>query len=351
MSTIRVMQSFGEPRSTTNPYIVQLRDCLVAAADVDHLPFSWRTALIGKYDLFHVHWPDTLLDGRSVITRAGKRAAFALLLARLRLQRIPVVRTVHNLAEPRGGRVDRALVAALGRRVTLRIRINESTPEVEGTPSALILHGHYRNWYRDFSRAEPTAGRLGYVGLIKPYKGVEALVAAFEQTGGPGGPAAGVTLDIQGKPADEQTAQWLRAEQERVAGLSITLRYIDEEEFVTAVTSAAVLVLPYKHLHNSGAVLAALSLDRPVLVPDGETARALADEVGATWVRTFSGELTAADLLSALEAPAPSTGPDLSQREWSGAAAQHSEAYRRAILARLAPRSSTNPLREETSHA
>lgn len=324
------MQSFGAPRPTTNPYIVMLRDSLIASPQVEHLPFSWRTALTGAYDVFHVHWPDTLLAGRSPIRRMGKRLAFATLVIRLRLRRTPVVRTVHNLSEPRGGAIDRRLVASLNRRIRLRIRINASTPEVAGTPSELIPHGHYRDWYAGMPRRERTADHLGYVGLIKPYKGVEPLVAAFEQLAA-GHP--GVGLRVQGRPADEQVASWLRAAADRVPGLTVTLRYLDEEEFVTAVTESALVVLPYRELHNSGAALAALSLDRPVLVPDNDTTRALADEVGADWVLTFRGEVSAEALSDALARVANlrEGRPDLSARDWSQTAARHVDAYRKAL--------------------
>ena len=333
MRKIRVMQSFGEPRPTTNPYIVMLRDALVASDEVEHVPFSWRTALTGAYDVFQVHWPDTLLAGRSWATRAGKRAAFAGLLVRLRLRRTPVVRTVHNLAEPDGPVLDRVLISALNRRTTLRIRISSSTPEPAGVPSVLIPHGHYRDWYGRMPRAERLPRRLGYIGLIKPYKGLDALLTAYESARAVD-PA--ITLDISGKPADEAAAAQLLEAEERMPGLAVTLRYIDEEEFVAAVTRATLVVLPYRFMHNSGSALAALSLDRPVLVPDNETNRALADEVGAGWVLTFDGELGEEDLREALAAAeaAPRERPDLSAREWSDAAARHADAYRRALAAR-----------------
>ena len=50
-------------------------------------------------------------------------------------------------------------------------------------------------------------------------------------------------------------------------------------------------MLPYRHMHNSGAALTALSLDRPVLVPETDVNRDLARETGPGWVVTFAGEL------------------------------------------------------------
>ncbi len=119
---MRVMQTFGEPRDTTNPYLVMLRDALVAEPTIEHVPFSWRAALTGRYDVLHVHWPDTLLAARHWWTRAGKRAALAALDVRLGRRRIAVVRTVHNVTPPSGPFLDRVLIRASPRSATGRSR-------------------------------------------------------------------------------------------------------------------------------------------------------------------------------------------------------------------------------------
>ncbi|WP_235566964.1 glycosyltransferase [Microbacterium sp. Root180] len=324
------MQSFGAPRPTTNPYIVMLRDALRRTPGVEHLPFSWRTALFGRYDVFHVHWGDTLLAAGSGLTRIGKRAAMAALLARLSLTRTPVVKTVHNITPPEGGRIDVALLTALERRTTLRIRLSPTTPEVAETPSALILHGHYRDWFAPMSKNAATPDRLAYVGLIKPYKGVEQLIAAFERVTADRGE---LRLTVAGRASDPELARAITAAAARIPALEADLRYLSEEEFVAIVTAASAIVLPYRHMHNSGSALAALSLDRPILVPDNETTRLLAAEVGPGWVHFFGDELSA-DSLAGL---ADATGrgmigrPDLSAREWDAAGAAHAEAYREAL--------------------
>jgi len=338
---MRVMQSFGEPRGTTNPYLVMLRDALVAEPSVEHLPFSWRAALTERYDVLHVHWPDALLAARHWWTKAGKRAAFACLIARLRLSGIALVRTVHNLAPAPGPYLDRVLIRALERHTDVRIRIAASTPEAPGVPSVLVPHGHYRTWFERMPRAEPIPAQLGYVGLIKPYKGVERLVAAFAEA------AASdprLTLRIAGNPVDDELARRLRAAADRAPGLRLTLRYVSEEEFAEVVTSSELVVLPYRFMHNSGAALAALSLDRPVLLPENELNRALAAEVGPGWVHLFPGELSAGDLLGALQAARTtprSASPDLGGRDWRDAGAAHARAYRLAID-RRARRSTTD---------
>jgi hypothetical protein len=95
------------------------------------------------------------------------------------------------------------------------------------------------------------------------------------------------------------------------------------------------VVLPYKAMHNSGALLLALSLDTPVLAPDNEVNRHLAEEVGDGWLHLFEGTLTIEDLERTLKAVAatPTRGrPDLSAREWPESAALHAAAFRAALL-------------------
>ena len=246
---MRVMQTFGEPRDTTNPYLVMLRDALVAEPTIEHVPFSWRAALTGRYDVLHVHWPDTLLAARHWWTRAGKRAALAALDVRLGRRRIAVVRTVHNVTPPSGPFLDRVLIRALERQTDVRIRISAMTPEADGVPSVLIPHGHYRDWFDGMPRAAAVRGRLGYVGLIKPYKGVERLVDAFAAASALD---PTLTLRIAGKPTDEAVERRLRAASERLGGLETTLEYLGEAAFVEAVTSSELVVLPYRFMHNSG---------------------------------------------------------------------------------------------------
>ena len=328
---MRVMQTFGEPRDTTNPYLVMLRDALVAEPTIEHVPFSWRAALTGRYDVLHVHWPDTLLAARHWWTRAGKRVALAALDVRLGRRRIAVVRTVHNVTPPSGPFLDRVLIRALERQTDVRIRISAMTPEAGGVPSVLIPHGHYRDWFDGMPRAAAVRGRLGYVGLIKPYKGVERLVDAFAAASALD---PTLTLRIAGKPTDEAVERRLRAASERLGGLRTTLEYVGEAEFVEVVTSSELVVLPYRFMHNSGSALAALSLGRPVLVPDNDLNRALSAEVGAGWVHLFTGELTAGALLDAMHgvrtAP-PEAPPDLGAREWHDAGSRHARAYRLAM--------------------
>jgi beta-1,4-mannosyltransferase len=80
-------------------------------------------------------------------------------------------------------------------------------------------------------------------------------------------------------------------------------------------------------MHNSGALILALSLRRPALVPRTPTTEALSAEVGEGWIHLYDGDLNAADLAIALHAQAPTTPPDLTARDWFAIGEQHVRAY------------------------
>ena len=338
-TSLRVLQSFPTPRPTTNPYIVMLAQCLDANPDVDLDTFTWRRALTQRYDVFHAHWPEILVSGRTPIRALARQAMYAVFLARLRRQGTAIVRTLHNLELPNDiSRREIALLRLTERQTGLFIRLNDST-HVDRA-HATIVHGHYRDWFARYPRAERQRGRFAYFGLIRKYKAVDSLLRAFTSL-----PADrdDLSLTIGGKPSTDD----LRSELEQLAALdprvTIKLEFLSDEDLVSIASAAELIVLPYREMHNSGGVLAALSLDRPVLSPDNEVNRRLSDEVGCRWVHRFEPPLTPEILLDAIAAVqrerdlAPDGTPNLSARDWSGTAEHHVAAYRRAVTLRRLP--------------
>jgi beta-1,4-mannosyltransferase len=328
-----VLQSFPRPRPTTNPYLVLLGRSLAALPDVRVLTFSWRRALRGGYGVFHAHWPEILVSGASPLKQAVRQVLFVLLLLRLRLTRTPLVRTVHNLELPSGiSRREVALLRWAERWTSLRIRLNEETPIPDGAPFATVVHGHYRDWFAPHPRAAAQPGRLAFVGQVRRYKGVDRLVAVFGATAGRA--PEPLTLHVAGKPSSEALGAELLAAAAADPRIEVSLGHLSDADLVAAVTAAELVVLPYREMHNSGGALAALSLDRPVLVPDNPVNRRLAEEVGPGWVHRYAGELSADSLLealAALRAAPPAVPPDLSLRDWDPLGEAHRAAYRRAL--------------------
>ncbi|MGM7679299.1 glycosyltransferase [Microbacterium sp. A94] len=336
---IRVMQSLGVPRSTTNPYNKMLDEALGSTAGLTHLRFSWRTALCGRYDAFHWHWPEAKLHGSAWWKSGGKYLLTAALVFRHRLsRRIAVVRTVHNIALPDDNAPRLWLLTFIDRHTDYRIVINETTTLTADTPRSLILHGHYRDWYARYPSAEPVHGQLGSFGGIRRYKGLEGFIDAYAAALNA---EPDLSLRVGGRPSTTDLAEDLQTRTAALPGVDLHLDFLSDAELVDLATSSELIVLAYRFMHNSGSVLAALSMSRPVLVPRNEANEALAREVGTEWVRMYDDDNLDADVLIEAwrSARALSGSPDLSRREWEDAGPAHAAAFRAAIEVKRAPRS------------
>ena len=328
---IHVMLSAPAPKATTNPYIVLLSRRLQAHPDVVLSHFTWRAALTSRVDVFHAHWPEILVSGATPLKKLVRQFLFSCLLVKFALTRTAIVRTMHNLELPQGiSRRETALLRLFERRTDLRIRINATTRIPDHQPFETILHGHYRDWFTAAVRPNPVQGQLTYFGLIRRYKGTETLIRAFSAISDRD-PA--LRLTVAGKPSTADLAGELAAL--AVADDAVTLdpTFLSDGDLAKMVGHAHLVVLPYREMHNSGGALTALSLDRPVLVPDNEANRALRNEVGDEWVKTYRGELTPEHLVAAVEAtPLPFPGrPNLDRRDWATSTEDHVRAYATAL--------------------
>ena len=181
---------------------------------------------------------------------------------------------------------------------------------------------------RGYVKPAREAGRVLTFGLLRPYKGVEQLLEAFRGLDDPD-----VTLRVVGQPLDDALAARLRALAERDARTSLVLAHVPDAMLAEEVRSAGLVVLPYVQMHNSGALLTALSLGAPVLVPRNPVNADLATEVGDGWVHMFDGPVTAEAIAAALGAVrrGDRAAPRLDARDWAPIGARHVEAYAEAV--------------------
>ena len=333
---MRVLQSFPEGRTTTNPYLLQLSRALCPHVEV--LGFTWVRALTGRYDVLHVHWPEILLQGRTPARAFARRMLFRLFLARLWLSHIAVVRTVHNvLSHESVSRQEERLLDRFDHCTTLWIRLNPFTPLPVGALERTIAHGDYRAWYAAHTPGTPVPGRLLFFGLIRSYKGVDTLIHSFRQLDRDTADGVIPTLRIVGSPQPKELARRVQLQAAGDARIRCALHHASDVELADAISAAELVVLPYAEMHNSGAALLALSLNRPVLVPQNVVTRALANEVGPGWVLTYDGPLSAkilGDALVQARRPRSTPSPELSSRRWTRIASDHVEAYEYALHAR-----------------
>jgi glycosyltransferase involved in cell wall biosynthesis len=333
---LTVLFSFPSPRPTSvNPYTILLAEH-IRREGLRVLYFEWTAALFGRYDVFHVHWPEILVGGRTPLRRLVRQMLTVLILLRLTVTRRGLVRTLHNLELPEGLSRSQLLVLRLvDRRTDAFIRLNEFTPVAKEAPFWTIPHPDYRDWFTGFERSEPVEGQVGFVGRIRRYKGVESLIGAVSMIPR----ELALTARIAGYPSTSALAKSiaeLAFDDERI---SLEFGFVSDATLVDLITSSELVVLPYRLMHNSGAALVALSLDRPVLVPRNPVTIALALEVGEGWVHTYDGQLEAEDIMTAIAALRNThrdLHPALGRRSWTRATRSHVEVYARAL--RLARR-------------
>jgi beta-1,4-mannosyltransferase len=335
---ISVLESVAAPGQTTK-FIDQV--VRYAPGGVKFVYFSWRTALLGKFDVFHVHWPEYLVRHSRVIPRTVKRLLFCLLLWRLRRRQIPVVRTVHNL-EPHtaGSMSERRQLQKLDSLVGTHVVLNTCTPVDWQGVTEVIRHGDYREVLGHFEKARARRSRIVYFGRIEAYKGVLELLRLASAP-----ELHDLEVRIVGNPARgmrELVARELTQLDPAGAQVSARLEFVPDVEMVREITSGEMVVLPYREMHNSGVLLVALSLGRPVMVPRSCVASEISAEVGPGWILEYDGELSTAKLREALEASrvGRSAVPKLEARSWERIANEYASVFERAEPARFSPRRS-----------
>ena len=321
----RVLHSMRAPGAETR-YANHM--AAVESAEFEMRFFTWRTALFGRYEIFHLHWPEQLAGHQSGVGGWLRDIRLRALLARLRRRQTPVVYTLHN-HRPHDGDVSPRLARAYrGFAALTRVEIH-LVPEPGHESSAMIVqipHGGYREPFARYPQSAPTPGRVVTFGIIKRYKGIERLLEVFSASDDPE-----VSLRIVGEPADAVTVCAIDAAIHADSRVSARYGFLSDRDLVAEVTASRLVVLPYDELHSSGAVLVALSLDRPVLVPRSPTSEALRDEVGPEWVHVFEPPLSPSAISDALAGPAPAGRPALDAREWDRVSEAHTDAYRRAL--------------------
>ena len=137
-----------------------------------------------------------------------------------------------------------------------------------GARHAVVPHGPY-----DHHAAMPAGERLDeafnvlYFGVIRPYKGLEDLVAAFDAL--PAERAAGMRLTIVGETWEGWHAPLRAAAASRYADrITVVNRYVSDAEVDGFFAAADAVALPYRRSSSSGPLHIAMSAGLPVIVSD-----------------------------------------------------------------------------------
>lgn len=285
---------YGAIRDTGTPCLVHY---IRRRARLGPLPFFVGVGLarVRGFRLIHIHWPHFAL-------RHGSRIWYRLSLINARTSvwwlktlRVEIVWTVHNVLPHERETADDVMVTRILARAAARKIVHSSNTVSElGALGAdterisLIPHGPYTGKYEESSKLEgrralqlPATARIAmFFGQIRPYKGVEELVDAWQQVA-PRHAGHGLSpfLLLAGKCDDLLLRQRLRRDTQAVAG-RFDEGYVAHDSVPLYLAAADVVVLPFRSVTTSGSALLALSLGRPIVAPRLGTLRDLPDEAG-----------------------------------------------------------------------
>lgn len=341
---LRVLAWPASQNRHSNPY----NDLLVSGMEaygISVTEFSVWAAFRGRYDVWHLHWPEVALNDKTYLIALARAVALLMLVMLSRLRRKAVVWTIHNDGshEQSHPRLERLFFRCFVRLLTGYILLSAATregafakwPRLKRLRGYVVPLGHFQDVYHTKMAHSEARAKIGisldtrvvlFVGAVREYKNLPRLVQCFVQMADPD-----TTLVIAGHA---RTPELKRALQQLTAphsNIVLNLSLLSSEDVAMYLQACNLVVLPYTRILNSASVLLALSCARPVLVPNEPTLRELASECGDEWVRTYDGELSDSDLRSALLWSAKTsraTAPDLSARDWPGLRARTAEAYR-----------------------
>lgn len=308
---MRILASPAFSNEKVNPYNAllyrELQRLGVEVGEYRHSRLFEKSA-----DLVHFHWPDGYINQKALTKTWMRILLLTATVYLLKLKGSKLVWTVHNTAphDALRPKLSAAFMQWFTRRCDGFIFMSEANKAAfyqryqpaDNSRYAIIPHGHYRTCYPPAVSQLAAKQHLGlnakkkvllFIGMIKPYKNIDGLMQAFNDAY-----LGNYQLVIAGKPDNAD----LREELEALKGANtrLFLRFIPDSELNVYMSAADVVILPYKAILNSGALLLALSYNRPVIAPHMGAIIDIQKNLGLQWIYGYAGELTASCLRHAL---------------------------------------------------
>jgi glycosyltransferase involved in cell wall biosynthesis len=261
-----------------------------------------------KLDVLHVHWPELVFwqkGGRLAKALYAFRAYRA--IRRMKRRGTRLCWMVHNLRpHDLSGlrrriwpRIERFMLRHTDGFMTLAPStidvVRQAHPALAARPAAAALHPVYpllpdlpdRDGCRAELGLEPRMTVFALLGLLRPYKGAEALIDAFSRNPDPDN-----RLLIVGRPFTPEYGERIQALAAADPRITVNLDFLGDREFAVHLKAVDFVVLPYHSTLHSGALVHALSYGRVVIARAAPFANDVAEAVGRDWVICFPEALS-----------------------------------------------------------
>ena len=308
------MQVLAWPRKSSNPYTSLIYNQMSTwGVKVDE--FSILKLWQNRYTIWHIHWPERVLNDSNPIKAIAKTITFWLLVNLARTRGTKIVWTVHNLAAHEGfyPRIEEWFWRVFTHKLDGYISLSKTGLEtaqkrffaLNNLPGFVIPHSHYRGEYLNNISSGDARAKLGIphsakillaFGKIRAYKNLPELIRIFRQLKDPH-----AQLYIVGNCHYPTLKATIEQEADGVEGVKLQWGFVPQEQAQLYFQAADLVVAPYRQILNSGTALLALSFNRPILVPQLGSMGELQTQVGEEWVHTYKGKLTVFTLEKALD--------------------------------------------------
>lgn len=307
--------------------------------------YSRRRAVLGHYDILHIHWPEGPLNDEHQLQSFAILVYEFFMFDLMRQKDTKLLWTVHNLGshESNHRRLEswywRNFVPKLDGTISMsrfgQQELFRRFPLTMKKPSFIVPLGNFRAVYPDVISKEECRQRLNigedtavatFLGQIRPYKNVPYLIQAFTEIADPDR-----ALIVAGKPISSAMGSEIHGARRNDERVRLFLEFISWEEIQVYLKAADLVILPFTDILNSASALLALSFSRPILVPARGTMLELEEEYGPNWVRTYNGELSSKVLVEGFEwaISLKSAVPlDMHERDFNAVAGLTKRAYR-----------------------
>lgn len=282
-------------------------------------------ASLGVQVVLHLHWTNAVLAGVPSEGVAVATAEFLARLDRFRAAGGRLVWTVHNVLPHDSVRPDDEATlqrAIVERADAIHILAGDTAAaaaayfELPAARTFHVPHPSYIGAYETALTREEARYQLdldvddtvyALVGAIKPYKGLDDLLTAFDllYAEDPRN-----RLVVAGAPDQEAVSTEFVRRCERHPGILVRATRIPATELPIYLRAADAVVLPYRRTLNSGVLLLAYTFGLPVVAPD---VPGIAELLRPDTSRSFSpGD--APDLVRAMREVADLAGPTAAAR-------------------------------------
>lgn len=338
------------PAKSSNPYLRLLIEGLGPRYHVTHM----QARTLGQdADILHVHWPENLFRIGSLRNAAWTGIIAWNLnrtIARIRRNGGALVWTAHNAERhdpvaPVLGRFYAAQMRAFFRSVDMAIAMSAEQlpllrrqyPDIAADRWRVAEHPHYRDAYAAFRPREETRNRLGIpasatlvvmLGLMRRYKGIEEAIGVFRAAARPD-----EFLLLAGHCGNAALRRRLEQAVAGVPNIRLLLGHVADIDIASYFRAADLALYNFTRILNSGSVLAALSLDCPVMAPRA-TVFEEQKRRNPAWLDLFDPPLTPQRLRSGLDQAAlgrPAGSPNLDAQSVEAVGAAHRRIYEETL--------------------